>query len=123
MKKIIVLLILAAIGLYYAHNSGYDVIPDGVNRNQGLIYRDYPARMDEVKIHIRYGHAYHTQYGTCHEIEAEMLGINPKNYVVMTEYEAIQRGFFKCPDCLDSSRAIETTVEDAIVDTLTDLFG
>ena len=94
MKKWIVI-ILIVVGLWVADKSGVDLVPDGVNRSTTWHYGTDLNNKYIVYVDFESGFAYHDFY-RCYETSK----IKEENLTTkMSEYEAIQRGFFPCPYC------------------------
>ena len=97
MKVIILLLLIASISIQVSilgliNNNAPDRSPQLKYPSSGLI-------VDSVYVYLSKGYAYHNSR-TC-RTEPQLLGVNKDSAISMTEYEAILRGFFECPDCTD----------------------
>lgn len=126
MKKAICMAILVACVLFL---SGFGFFKDDVNRTQNALFPRDVLGVEEAYVHLEKGYAYHT-FQFC-DTEESLLGLKWDGLTEMTEYEAIYRGFFKCPDCAslrtldqyDIETIIEETVEEAVANTLIDIFS
>lgn len=79
--------------------------------------------VNSVYLNLKKGHVFHAQ-DRCN-VERELLGIDNGSYIEMSEYEAILRGFERCPNCYEYALSsdvisIEYSV-DRIESTLDDL--
>ena len=99
--------------------------PKEINRTTKELFPRDNHMVDEAYVHLEKGNAYHLSRNC--DTEKILLGIDYKEFTKMSEYEAVYRGFFKCPDCEDLRKIdqyeIETIIEEAIYDTLIELFG
>ena len=129
MKKTVCIIFLLICLLIFSGFSGTNLFGSKVNRSSEALFPREKPLLEEAYVHIEKGYAYHTSR-YC-DTEKTLLGLDIAEYTKMTEYEAIYRGFFECPDCkrrheIDSheiEKIIENTVESSIIDTLVDLFG
>lgn len=117
MKKILLVCVLL-VSMFFLQGFSF-IDTDPLDRSPTL--RFDPQKyfgIDTVYVCLSKGNAYHN-YNFC-DTEQQLLGLSNKDFQIITEYEAILRGFFECPDC--SSRAeysdvsmlddIESTVDD-----------
>ena len=92
-----------------------------IDRSTPLMYpvNNIGSKVDKVYVLLEKGYAYHN-YHSC-DTENKLLGTSRKSFVEMTEYEAILRGFFECPDCTDRAEDIDVLYVDDIKDTVDDI--
>lgn len=100
--------------------SGFSFGNDGIDRSETIKFPNATARVDQVYVCLKSGYAYHNS-NTC-STEKELLGIDRKSFVEITEYEAIMRGFFECPDCSDRAEYADVLWIDEIHSMLDDLY-
>ncbi len=129
MKKVFCILLIMLCFVFLTGFSGISLFSDKVNRTQEALFPRGILRIENAYVHLEKGYAYHF-YQSC-DAEELLLNLGWREMTEMSEYEAIYRGFFKCPDCArvrdisqtDIETIIQNTVEEAIVDTLLDLFS
>ena len=110
MKKFI-LIVLIACALFVAHNAGFDLIPDGVDRSTTWSYGTDLPSYSLVYVDFENGFAYHDGK-KCYDT-SKIKQESPTTEI--SEYEAIKRGFFSCPYCMDDGYdmyGLESTVDD-----------
>ena len=67
----------------------------GIDRSEQLKYK-VSRRVNVVYVNLQHGNVYHDSK-FCN-VEEELLGIS--SFIEITEYEAVLRGFLRCPDCM-----------------------
>ena len=118
LAPIVVLFAGIAIGLFI----GLSI--DIVDRRSSLKYpnKDKYGRVSMVYVNTKKGNVFHSD-SFC-KLEEYLLGIDRNSFTEMSEYEAILRGFKRCPDCYKYATSsdvygIEYSIQD-IEDALKD---
>lgn len=117
MKKTITIIFLFFAFVLF---SGFSLsFGNNIDRSEPLKYK-VSRRVNTVYLNLKKGNVYHTSDFCL--VEEELLGLSRKSFIEITEYEAVLRGFVKCPDCYNYKSKlydiqhtvdnIESTVDD-----------
>ena len=129
MKRAICVLLFALCFIFLSGFSSAGLFGDKINRTANPLFPRDSRFIEKAYVHLEKGYAYHISKHC--DTEEQLLGLKWDALTEMSEYEAIYRGFFKCPDCAalrtldkyDIETIIEDTVESAIANTLIEIFS
>lgn len=85
----------------------------GIDRSEQLKYK-VSRMVNVVYVNLQHGNVYHA-WEWCN-VEEELLGI--KSFIEITEYEAVLRGFIRCPDCMEIAKQSTLYSTSKTVDTI-----
>lgn len=101
--------------------SGFSFTTDKVDRSLPLKYPEKARNANSVIVYLEKGYAYHNN--TLCKTEVELLGVTKEEQTRMTEYEALVRGFFECPDCTENAEKVDVTFIEDIYDMVLSIYN
>ena len=118
MKKI---LFIAVILLCLLFLPGFSFMnTDTVDRSPAIKYDPQKyLGIETAFVCLEKGNAYHNS-NFC-DAEKKLLGLTNSDFQKITEYEAIMRGFFECPDCTQRAEYSDVSDLDSIKSTVDDI--
>lgn len=85
----------------------------GIDRSENLKY-PMPKHgfVTTVFLNLKHGNVYHERI-RC-DVEEILLGLDADDNIEMTKYEAVLRGFTKCPECTDLTDSSLYNIESTL---------
>lgn len=91
-----------------------------IDRSKSILYPISGASlMNTVFVSIESGYAYH--HSKRCTTETKILRLSKEDFTEITEYEALLRGYFECPDCSDDLKYYDVDEIDSISSTVDDI--
>lgn len=118
MKRVFILFLLL---ISFFIMSGFSFVTDKVDRSLPLKYPEKARNANSVIVYLEKGYAYHNS--TLCKTEEELLKVRKEEQTRMTEYEALVRGFFECPDCTEDAEKVDVTFIDDIYDMVLSIYN